>query len=99
MDLEKEMEIQENKTILKPNIIIVIATILIIAINTVFAFILGKGSIAYVIGNIYFPPLVVIGFFSIWTNYRNWKSRWNIVFYVSLISILGNFSRLAQVIN
>jgi hypothetical protein len=99
MDLRKEMDVKENKTILKPNIIIVITTILIIAINTVFAFILGKGSIAYVIGNIYFPLLLVVGFFSIWTNYRNWKSRWNILFYVSLISILGNFSRLTQVIN
>jgi hypothetical protein len=72
---------------------------LIIAVNTVFAFILGKGSIAYVVGNVYSAPLLVIGFFSIWTNYRNWKSRWNILFYVSLISILGNFSRLTQVIN
>jgi hypothetical protein len=93
------IDTQEKQPVLKPNIFIVIVTILIVAINTLFAYILGKGSIAYVIGNVYSAPLLVIGFFSIWKNYRNWKSRWNILFYVSLISILGNFSRLTQVIN
>lgn len=93
------MNIQENTIILKPNLFIVIATVLMIGINTFFAFILGQGSIPYVIGNVYSAPLLVIAFFSIWTNYRNWKSRWNILFYVSLISILGNFSRLTQVVN
>jgi len=73
----------------KPNVIFAIITILIILLNTFLAFSITGASIAYIVGKIYFFPLAFIGIFSLSKKYRNWKSRFNVLFYTSLIVLIG----------
>lgn len=89
--LKRKDKVDENQN---PNIIIVILASLLIVANTYFAYIVGQGSIAYVIVYVYVLPIVLVLIFS-----RNWKSRWNTVFYTSLLiflSILGNLATAAS---
>jgi hypothetical protein len=82
---------QENNTTehSKPNIIFAIITIMIVLLNTFLSFSITGASIAYIFGKVYFLPLAFIVIFSLSKKYRNWKSRFNVLFYTSLIVLIG----------
>ena len=86
---------QENKIskYSKFYVIFVIITMLIIFINIYLAIVMSQGSIGIVLGKVFFLPSIIIGLFSLSKKSRNWKSRFNILFYtglIILISLLGN---------
>lgn len=89
---------QENKVTedSKPNIIFAIITILIIFVNIYLAFAIGQGSIGFILGKVFALPLIIIGLFSLSQKSRNWKSRFNILFYTGLIILIGTLGSLAQ---
>ena len=84
---------EKGVTIRRPNAIIVVLTVLLLSVNTYFAYFLGQGSIAYVLGYVYTIPLLPVLIFG-----RNGRSRWNTAFYASLViflSILANWMTAA----
>jgi hypothetical protein len=89
---------QENKVTedSKPHIIFSVITILIILINIYFAFVIDQGSISFMLGKVFFLPLVIIGLFSLSKKSRNWKSRFNILFYTGLIILIASLGTLVQ---
>jgi len=82
----------ETKTInTKPSKIVIVISIILILINS---FILGGGSITYLLGNVFLLPLVVIAISSFFKVYRNWRSRWIIILNTMLIVLLSLFGNL-----
>jgi NADH:ubiquinone oxidoreductase subunit 6 (subunit J) len=90
---KQEKEVTENA---KPNTIFAIITILIILINIYLAFIISHGSIGFILGKVFALPLIFIGLFSFSKKSRNWKSRFNILFYTGLIILIGSLGSLVQ---
>ncbi len=90
---KQENKVTENS---KPNTIFAIITILIIFINIYFAFIIGQGSIWFMLGKVFALPLIIIGLFSFSKKSRNWKSRFNILFYTGLVILIGSLGSLVQ---
>lgn len=89
--LKRKEKVDDNR---KPNIIIVVLTTLLVLANTFFAYLMGQGSIAYVLGYVFVIPLILILIFG-----RTRKARWNTAFYTSLViflSILGNLITAAN---
>jgi len=58
--------------------------------NTIFAIIISQGSIAFILGKVFALPLIVIGLFPFSKKSRNWKSRFNILFYTGLVILIGS---------
>lgn len=90
---KQEDKVTENS---KPNTIFAIITILIILINLYLAFIISQGSIGFILGKVFALPLIIIGLFSFSKKSRNWKSRFNILFYTGLIILISSFGSLIQ---
>jgi len=85
----------ETKTInTKPSKIVIVISIILILINSFISFILGGGSITYLLGNVFLLPLVVIAISSFFKVYRNWRSRWIIILNTMLIVLLSLFGNL-----
>ncbi len=81
----------------KPNIIIIILTSLILIFNTYFAYLIGQGSISYVFGYVFFIPIVLVLIFG-----DHWRMRWNTLFYSSFViflSIVGNLLTIISKVN
>ena len=79
---------------IKPSKIVIAISIILVLLNSFMSFIFGGGSIAYLLGNVFLFPLVVIAISSIFKVYRNWRSRWIIILNTMLIvslSLFGNF--------
>ena len=82
-----------------PNKIVIAISIVLMIINSYFAYIIGGGKIVFVLGYILTLPLIVIAISSIFKVYRNWKSRWIIILntmLVTLVASFGNFLPAAQ---
>lgn len=90
---KQEKEVTENS---KPNIIFAIITILIIFINIYLSFIISQGSIGFIIGKVFALPIIIVGFFSFSKKSRNWKSRFNILFYTGLIILIGSLGQILR---
>jgi NADH:ubiquinone oxidoreductase subunit 6 (subunit J) len=90
---KQENKVTENS---KPNTIFAVITILIILINIYLAFIISQGSIAFILGKVFVLPLIIIGLFSFSKKSRNWKSRFNILFYTGLVILIGSLGSLIQ---
>ncbi|UFS63468.1 hypothetical protein LOH54_04890 [Sulfurimonas sp. HSL-3221] len=67
-----------------PHIVIVVLTTLLVLTNTYFAYLMGQGSISYVLGYVFFIPLVVV-----LVSRNNWRARWNSAFFSSLVIFLS----------
>jgi NADH:ubiquinone oxidoreductase subunit 6 (subunit J) len=93
---KQESEVTETS---KPNKIFAVITILIISINTYLAFIMSQGSIGFILGKVFFLPLLIIGLFSLSKKSRNWRSRFNILFYTGLIILISSFGSLIQTVS
>ena len=81
-----------------PSLIFVILTITLLLFNTYLSYIAGARTIPYILGQVYFIPLLLIGIFSIFKDSRNWKSRFRITFYTSLILFVGLFGNLLSMV-
>ena len=90
---KQEKEVTENS---KPNIVFAVITILIIFINIYLAFIVDQGSIGFILGKVFAWPLIIIGLFSFSKKSRNWKSRFNILFYTGLVILISSLGSLIQ---
>jgi hypothetical protein len=84
----------ETKINTKPSKIVIFISIILILVNSFISFVLGGGSVAYLLGNVFLLPLVVIVISSLFKVYRNWRSRWLIILntmLIVLLSLFGNF--------
>ncbi|MDD2452136.1 hypothetical protein [Sulfurovum sp.] len=78
----------------KPSKIVIIISVILMVINSYFAYLLGGGSIGYVAGFVFALPLLIIAISSIFKVYRNWRSRWFIIFNTMLVTSLAIFGNL-----
>ena len=78
----------------RPSKTVIFISVILMIINSYFAYILGGGSIGYVIGFVFTWPLIIIAISSIFKVYRNWKSRWTIVLSTMLVTFLATFGNL-----
>jgi uncharacterized membrane protein len=90
---KQENKVTESTT---PNTVFAVITILIILINLYLAFIISQGSIGFIIGKVFALPIIIIGLFSFSKKSRNWKSRFNILFYTGLIILISSLGSLIQ---
>ncbi|WP_345971114.1 hypothetical protein WCX72_04625 [Sulfurimonas sp. HSL1-6] len=67
-----------------PHIVIVVLTTLLVLANTYYAYLMGQGSISYVLGYVFFIPLVVV-----LVSGSNRRRRWNGAFVSSLVIFLS----------
>jgi len=81
----------------KPSKVVIIASVILMMINSYFAYILGGGSIGYIIGFVYTLPLVVIVISSIFQTFRSWKLRWIIILNTMLVVLLATFGSLLSI--
>ena len=87
---EKE-EASDNKN---PSLLLVILTLLLLCLNIFLSFIIAKGSIGFVLGQVLFFPLLIVGIFSLFKESRNWKSRVKVFYYTSWIVLFSLFGNL-----
>ena len=78
----------------KPSKIVIIISVILIIINSYFAYIMSGGEIGYIIGFVFTLPLVILAISSIFKAYRNWNSRWIIVLNTMLVTLLATFGNL-----
>ncbi len=76
----------------------IIFTIIIIFINIYFAFALNQDSIGFLLGIIFFLPLIFIGLYSLLKKFKNLKSKFNILFYTELIILIGSLGSFIKTI-
>ena len=93
---DKSLDKNKNKN-KKINLFFVVLSIPLIIINSYVAFLVGKGSIEYIVGYVFFIPVVIILLFSLGKDGRNWRTRWNIIFYTSLVTCISSLGNLLSV--
>ncbi len=74
-------------------------TILIVLINSYLSYIIGKGSIAYVLGSVFVLPLILMGVFALFKSSRNIRSMFKIMFFTSLIIFLSLIGNLLAIVS
>jgi hypothetical protein len=82
----------------KPSKVVILASVILMMINSYFAYILGGGSIGYIIGFVYTMPLAIIVMSSIFQTFRNWRSRWIIILNTMLVTLLATFGNLLSMV-
>jgi len=69
-----------------------------LSLSTIFNFEIGNGSIGYIIGSVFFIPILMLIVFSLFKDSRNWKSRTKVIFYSSIFVLISSFDNLITTI-
>jgi len=88
---KEKKQASDNK---KPSLLLIISTLLLFSLNLFLSSIIAKSSIGFILGQVLFFPLFIVGIFSLFKESRNWKSRVKVFYFTSWIVLFSLFGNL-----
>jgi uncharacterized membrane protein len=79
--------------------LLIFLTTLVLSLNIFLSSTMANGSIPYILGQVFFFPLLITGIFILFPKNRNWNSITKIILFSSvimLLSLIGNVLTTVQ---